>query len=69
MPKKNPKPSFLQVMISAICAAFGVQNRKNQQRDFESGKIGHYIAAGILVTIIFIALVATVVNIVLNSAS
>jgi hypothetical protein len=69
MPAKKPKPSFFQVIISAISAAFGVQNSKHQQRDFENGKISHYIAAGMLVTVIFIALVATAVNIALSSAS
>jgi hypothetical protein len=55
-------------MLSAISAAFGVQSSKNQQRDFESEKIGRYIAAGIIATTILITLLATVVNIALKTA-
>ena len=69
MTKKRPNISFLQVMLSAISAAFGIQSSKNQRRDFERGKIGHYIAAGIFVTLIFITLVVIIVEIVLNTAA
>jgi hypothetical protein len=68
MPAKKPQPSFFQVMLSAISAAFGVQSSKNQQRDFESEKIGRYIAAGIIATTIFLTLLVTVVNIALKTA-
>lgn len=64
----SQKPSFLQVMFSAIAAAFGVQSDKNRQRDFENGRIGHYIAAGLVVTAIFIALVFMAVRIALSQA-
>lgn len=62
----SSKPSFLQVMLSAVAAAFGVQSNKNRQRDFEKGHIGHYIAAGLIVTAVFIAVVYMVVQLVLE---
>lgn len=65
----SQKPSFLQVIFSAIAAAFGVQSDKNRQRDFENGRITHYIAAGLLVTVMFIVLVYLGVNFALNNAT
>ena len=50
-----------------MAAAFGVQSKKNQERDFKSGNIYHYIIAGIVFTLVFIAAVATVVKSVLNA--
>lgn len=65
----SQKPSFLQVVLSAIAAAFGVQSDKNRRRDFENGRIGHYIAAGLLVTAIVIAAVFLAVKLALSSLS
>lgn len=65
----SQKPSFLQVILSAIAAAFGVQSDKNRQRDFESGRLGHYIAAGILVTAIFITAVYLAVELALSNSA
>lgn len=64
----NPqKPSFWQIMLSAIAAAFGVQTKNNQERDFKHGNIYNYIAAGIIFTLLFIAVIAILVQTVLNS--
>jgi len=69
MNKKNTDPSFFQVVFSAMAAAFGVQSRKNQARDFEKGKIGHYIVAGLVVTVIFITVVVVAVKFALANAA
>lgn len=59
--KKN-KPSIGQIALSTIAAAFGVQSRRNQERDFEHGNIYTYIIAGIVFTIVFVICVAFVVS-------
>lgn len=65
--KESKKPHFWQVVLSTIAAAFGVQSRKNQERDFQHGSIYSYIVAGILFTLLFIACVAFLVQMVLKS--
>jgi len=69
MSKNNSNPSFLQVAFSAIAAAFGVQSSKNQARDFEKGKITHYVVAGLVVTVVFISLVVVAVKFALANAT
>ncbi len=65
--EKVKKQSFLQVMLSTIAAAFGVQSKANQERDFEQGNIYSYIAAGIIFTVVFVITVALLVKLVLKS--
>lgn len=61
-------PSTMQIISSVFAAAFGVQSSKNRHRDFKKGKAKVFIIAGILFTLIFMATVITVVNIVLSNA-
>lgn len=56
------------VILSALSAAFGVQNKSNLERDFQQGKPAHYIIAGIVGTILFVALLILIVNLVLKTA-
>ncbi|MFV8817288.1 DUF2970 domain-containing protein [Haliea sp. E17] len=66
-PKKrglNP----LQVVGSVFAAMFGVQSSKNRKRDFEQGRAGTFIAAGIIFGILFVVTIYTVVQLVLSSA-
>lgn len=63
-----PKPNLLQVMISTLAAAFGVQSEKNRQRDFTRGSVWTYIFAGLLFTAFFVLGVALLVKLVLSSA-
>lgn len=51
----------LQVAGSAIAAAFGVQSRKNRERDFSRGKISHFVVAGVVFTIVFVLVLLGVV--------
>jgi hypothetical protein len=60
------KLSFWRMMLSVMQASFGVQNRKNKERDFTSGSIQGFVAAALMFTILFVVAVATVVNMVLN---
>jgi ribonucleotide reductase beta subunit family protein with ferritin-like domain len=65
--KKKPGPSFWSIVLSTIAAAFGVQSRRNQERDFEHGNIWVYIVSGVLFTAGFVIIVALVVSSVLKS--
>jgi hypothetical protein len=62
--KLNP----LQVIGSVFAAGLGVQSSKNRERDFKQGRLGVFIAAGIVFTLLFIGLVIFVVHVVLRSA-
>ncbi len=75
LPPKNPgekdsdsKPNFIQIIISTLGAAFGVQSNKNRERDFKGGSITTYIIAGIVFTVTFVLVVAMIVRAVLNAS-
>lgn len=57
--------SFLQVILSVIQASFGVQNRKNRERDFTQGKFWPFVIAALLFTAIFVLTIVAVVTMVL----
>ena len=58
----------LQVIGSVFAAGLGVQSSKNRERDFKQGRAGTFIAAGIIFTLTFIAVVVTVVQLVLKGS-
>jgi len=62
--KLNP----LQVVGSVLAAGLGVQSSKNRERDFKQGRPVMFIAAGIIFTLLFIATVVFVVQMVVTSA-
>ena len=61
-------PGFWSIVMSTISAAFGVQSKANQERDFKHGNIWVFITAGIIFTVVFVAVVYTIVRTVLASA-
>jgi hypothetical protein len=63
---KNLEP--MQVISSVLAAGLGVQSSKNRERDFKQGRFGVFVAAGVIFTLLFIGVVATVVQVVLRSA-
>ena len=64
-PQQQQKPPGLKALLqSVLAAALGVQSSKNRERDFTDGEASHFIVAGIVFTFIFIATVATIVNLV-----
>ncbi len=68
MEKKSPDGTgFINVMKSAIAAAFGVQSSKNRERDFKHGKPIHFIVAGILLTIAFLLLIGLFVRVMIST--
>lgn len=52
-PNEPDKLSTLQVAASTIAAAFGVQSRKNRERDFARGRLSQFVIAGIVFTATF----------------
>ncbi|MEZ5573162.1 MAG: DUF2970 domain-containing protein [Halioglobus sp.] len=71
-PADSPEPPSklnpMQVVGSVFAAGLGVQSSKNRERDFKQGRIGIFIAAGIIFTLGFIGAVILVVQIVLKGA-
>ncbi len=69
-PAKNTDKALnpVQVVSSVLAAGLGVQSSKNRERDFKQGRIGVFITAGIIFTLLFIGAVFTVVQLVLKSA-
>ncbi|MEE4146083.1 MAG: DUF2970 domain-containing protein [Halieaceae bacterium] len=67
--QKSEKPlNPLQVVSSVMAAGLGVQSSKNRERDFKHGRLGVFIAAGIIFTLLFIGTVFTVVQLVLKGS-
>lgn len=67
-PSKSPdKLSFLQIAGSTVAAAFGVQSKRNRERDFNQGKPVHFIVAGIVFTAVFVVGMVVLVNVVLSN--
>ena len=60
------KPSILDIVKSVISAFIGVQSDTNRQKDFTQGSLKTYIVAGIIFTIVFIAILVWVVSVVLG---
>lgn len=56
--------TLIQVIGSVFAAALGVQSRQNKVRDFTRGRALHFFIAGALATLIFLAGLITVVNLV-----
>ena len=71
-PDQDPskrRPSLLQVIASVAASFFGVQSSKNRERDFKQGKATHFIAIGIVLTVVFILKVVILVQVVLKAAA
>lgn len=61
-------PTLLQTVFSVLAAFFGVQSRRNRERDFSRGKASHFIIIGLVMTAVFIALVVLAVKFALRQA-
>ena len=68
--KEDDKKSLnlVQVVASVFAAGLGVQSSKNRERDFKQGRIGVFIAAGIIFTLGFIAIMVVIVQLVIKGA-
>tara|TARA_B100000809_G_C14704042_1_gene375240 strand:+ start:338 stop:565 length:228 start_codon:yes stop_codon:yes gene_type:complete len=67
--KKSNSPNnsndFKATAKSVGAAFFGVQSDNNRERDFNHGKLSHFIIAGIIGAAIFISVLIAVVSLVL----
>lgn len=63
--QEQEKPSMLQVVGSVLSAFFGVQSEKNRRRDFGGGNPFVFIAVGVILTLLFVLVVWSVVQMVL----
>lgn len=68
MSHQDKKPSFWQVIASVLASFIGVQSHRNRERDFKHGNVLHFIIAGIVLTVLFVLLIYTVVQLVLSNA-
>lgn len=62
------KPSFWQVVLSAMAAAFGVQSSKAHKRDANQRSVLPYVVAGLIFTTLFVTTVILIVKVVLSTA-
>ena len=67
-PPPDQELGFKEVAQSVAAAAFGVQSGKNRERDFSKGKPSHFIALGLIFTIVFILVILGIVQLVLHLA-
>jgi uncharacterized BrkB/YihY/UPF0761 family membrane protein len=69
--KTPPEPESLtlwQTLQSVSASMFGVQSRKNRERDFTRGKALHFIIIGLIMVGAFIAVLAVIVKLLLRNA-
>jgi hypothetical protein len=65
----EPKgPGWWSIVLSTIAAAFGVQSKRNLEKDFNSSSILPYVIAGVLFTACFVGIVMLVVLLVVPKA-
>lgn len=62
------QPGLLQVIGSVLAAMAGIQKAKNRERDFTHGKPSHFIAVGLVMTVIAVLLLWGLVKLVLYLA-
>ena len=60
---------FWSVVQSVFAAAIGVQSRANKERDFTQGNPIHFIAGGLIGTMLFIIMVWLIVQYLILSSS
>lgn len=61
----DSKLPFWKTLLSVMQASFGVQNKKNKERDFSTGSIGGFVTAALIFTAIFIFTLVMIVSVVL----
>jgi uncharacterized membrane protein len=63
---RDKELNLLQVITSVLAAGFGVQSKKNRDRDFEQGNAATFIGVGVAAIILFILLLYGIVKWVLG---
>jgi diacylglycerol kinase len=64
----DKKLSFIQTFGSVLASFAGIQNNAKRERDFKQGRARDFIAVGALITVLFIAAVYGVVQLVMSLA-
>jgi hypothetical protein len=64
-PTKQESLPFWRMFLSVFQASFGVQNKKNKQRDFEKGSVKGFVAAALIFTVLFVMTLVIIVSLVL----
>ena len=64
--KDNQNAGFGQVFSSVLAAMIGVQSDKNRERDFNSANPKSFIIGGVIFTVVFVASIVTVVNLIVS---
>ena len=59
---KPEKTGFLTALLSIVAAAFGVQKRKNMERDLNAANPVIYVIAALVFFLLFILSIALVVT-------
>lgn len=67
-PQQSPL-TFREMLQSVLAAAFGVQSAKNRSRDFSRGKPSHFIALGVLFTVLFVLGLLALVQLIVHLAA
>lgn len=62
-------PTLRQLIASILGAAFGVQNAKTRERDFQQASPKAYIIGGIIFGIVFVLSLVMLVNFILGQAA
>ncbi len=57
---QHEKRGVITILLTTLAAAFGVQSRKNHERDFSQSSIWPFVAAGVLFTAVFIMVLVLV---------
>ncbi len=66
---ESPEPAQYSVKTliqSIFAAAFGVQSSENRERDFNQGRLHHFIIGGLVFTACFVGIVYLLVQLALN---
>ncbi|NLO79852.1 MAG: DUF2970 domain-containing protein [Xanthomonadaceae bacterium] len=66
--KPGQRPTFWQVVLSILAAAFGVQSQQARIRDFTYGNPAAYIIGGIIFTVLFVLILVAIVRLALRAA-
>ena len=64
--EQQPSIGLASIVLSTLSAAFGVQSKSNQARDFGSGRIAPFIISGAIFTLLFVLSLVGVVKLVLS---
>ena len=64
--KEQEDIPFWSIVLSVIQASFGVQNKKNRERDFKQGKVLPFVVAAIIFTSVFVLSLVFIVKLVLS---